>query len=85
MIPTEKLNRSNYTSWSYKMHQYLLEHGYWSYVDGANDVAPEATHMDSSAWEQAASRVMYCFASVSPINCSDISETRRRRRRPGKI
>ena len=62
-LPTEKLNRSNYASWSYKMHQYLLGHGYWSYVDGANDATPESTHRDSSAWEQAASRVMYYFAS----------------------
>ena len=52
-LPTEKLDRSNYASWSYKMHQYLLGHGYWSYVDKANDPAPDATHRDSSAWEQA--------------------------------
>ena len=39
-LPTEKLDRSNYTSWSYKMHQYLLGHGYWSYVDGVNDATP---------------------------------------------
>ena len=39
LLPTEKLNRSNYASWSYKMHQYLLGHGYWSYVEGANDAA----------------------------------------------
>ena len=62
-LPTEKLDRSNYASWSYKMHQYLLGHGYWSYVEGANDVAPDSTHRDYPAWEQAASRVLYCFAS----------------------
>ena len=50
-LPTEKLDRSNYASWSYKMHQYLLGHGYWSYVDGANDAAPESTHRDFPAWE----------------------------------
>ena len=61
-LPTEKLNRSNYASWSYKMHQYLLGHGYWSYVDGANDETPESTHRDFPAWEQSASRVLYCFA-----------------------
>ena len=27
-LPTEKLDRSNDASWSYKMHQYLLGHGY---------------------------------------------------------
>ena len=25
---TEKIDRSNYASWSYKMHQYLVGHGY---------------------------------------------------------
>ena len=45
------------------MHQYLLGHGYWSYVDEANDAAPEPTHRDFPAWEQSASRVLYCFAS----------------------
>ena len=34
------------------MHQYLLGHGYWSYVDGANDAAPEPTHRDFPTWEQ---------------------------------
>ena len=63
LLPTEKLDRTNYASWSYKMHQYLLGHGYWSYVEGANDAAPESTHRDFPAWEQSASRVLYCFAS----------------------
>ena len=39
-LPTKKLDRNNYASWSYKMHQYLLGHSYWSYVEGANDARP---------------------------------------------
>ena len=39
-LATAKLERTNYASWSYKMQQYLLGHGYWSYVDGANDTHP---------------------------------------------
>jgi hypothetical protein len=62
-LPTEKLDRTNYASWSYKMHQYLLGHGYWSYVDGANDTTPNPTDADYLAWEKLASRVLYCFAS----------------------
>ena len=58
-LPTEKLDRSNYASWSYKMHQSLLGHGYCRYVDGANDATPESTHRDFLAWEQAANRVLY--------------------------
>jgi hypothetical protein len=62
-LPTEKLHRTNYASWAYKMHQYLLGHGYWSYVDGANDTTPDPTDAGFAAWEKSASRVMYCFAS----------------------
>jgi hypothetical protein len=62
-LPTEKLDRTNYASWSYNMHQYLLGQGYWSYVDGANDIAPDPTYASFPAWEKSASRVMYCFAS----------------------
>ena len=62
-LPTEKLDRHNYASWSYKMHQYLLGHGYSSYVDGTNDTTPESTNIDFPAWEQSASRVLYYFAS----------------------
>jgi hypothetical protein len=62
-LPAEKLDRTNYASWSYKMHQYLLGHGYWSYVDGAKDTPPDPTDADYPAWEKSASTVMYCFAS----------------------
>ena len=27
-LPTVKLDQRNYASWSYKMHKYLLGHGY---------------------------------------------------------
>ena len=60
---TEKLDRRNYASWSHKMQQYLLRHGYWSYGEGAIDAASDVTHKDFPAWEQAASTVMYCFTS----------------------
>ena len=62
-LPTEKLNRSNYASWSYKMHQCMLGHSYLSYVEGVNEVAPEPTHTDFPAREQASSTVLYCLAS----------------------
>ena len=66
-LSTEKLDRSNYASWSYKMHQYLLGHGYWSYVDGVNDAAPESTHRDFLAWQQSVSKVLYCFTSYVSV------------------
>jgi hypothetical protein len=45
------------------MHQYLLGHGYWSNVDGANDTAPDLIDASFPAWEKSASRLIYCFAS----------------------
>ena len=57
-LPTEKLDTSNYASWSYKMPQHLFEHGYWNYVDGANDVKPESTQRNFPALEQSTSRVL---------------------------
>ena len=55
-LPTEKLDRTNYTSWEYKMHQYLVGQGYWSYIQGAHENQPDSTHANYPAWEQAASR-----------------------------
>ena len=54
-LSIEKLDRNNFASWEYKMHQDLVGQGFWIYVEGA--------HADHPAWEQAASRVMYCLAS----------------------
>ena len=48
---TEKLDRNNYASWSYKMHQYLLEHSYWSYLEAVNAIAPDSAHKDFPMWE----------------------------------
>ena len=63
-LPIEKLNRSNYASWEYKIHQYLIGNGYWSYIHGGNEVAPDSIHKDFPAWEQAARlKVLYCVAS----------------------
>ena len=45
------------------MHQYLLGHGYWSYVEGANEAAPDSAHKDFLVWEQGPTRVLYYLAS----------------------
>ena len=64
-LSTEKLDRTNYASWSYKMHQYLLGHGYWSYVEGANDAAPKSIHRDFPAWE------CYPVRDVRRVQCDE--------------
>ena len=60
-LPIEKLDMINYVAWSYKMHRYLLRHGYWSYVEGANNATLNSIQKDFPSWEQGVSRVLYCF------------------------
>ena len=36
-LPSEKLDRNNFASWEYKMHQYLVGQGYWGYIKGAQE------------------------------------------------
>ena len=62
-LPTEKLDRTNFAIWEYKMHQYLVGQGYWSYIEPAHESQPNPTHTDYPAWEQAASHVLYCLSS----------------------
>ena len=56
--PSEKLDRNNFASWEYKMHQYFVEQGYWSYIEGAHIDRPIKTAPGYATWEEAASRVM---------------------------
>ena len=63
VLPTEKLDRTNFASWEHKMHQYLVGQGYWSYIKGAHETQPNPTHTDYPTWEQAANRVLYSLAS----------------------
>ena len=44
------------------MHQYLVRQGYWSYIKGMHENLPGLMASKYATWEQAASRVMYCFA-----------------------
>mgnify|MGYP006970525355 CR=1 FL=1 len=60
-LSTEKLDKNNYVSWEYKMHQYLLKHEHRSYIDGENEVMLDPSHKDFPAWEQTTSRVLYCL------------------------
>ena len=62
-LPSQKLDRNNFASWEYTMHQYLVRQGYWSYIKGAHEDQPVVTAPEYATWEQAASRVMYCLAT----------------------
>ena len=62
-LPSEKLDRKNFPSWEYKMHQYLVGQGYWSYIKGGQEIRSDPKNTEYSTWEQAASRVMYYLAT----------------------
>ena len=55
-LPSEKLDRNNFASWEYKMHEYLVGQGYWSYIEGAHVDPPDLKTPQYATWEQAASR-----------------------------
>ena len=54
-LPSEKLDRNNFASWEYNMHQYLVGQGYWGYIKGAQENRPDPKDVDYGTWEQAAS------------------------------
>ena len=62
-LPSEKLGRSNNSSWKHKMTQYLVGQGYWIYINGVQENKPEITNANYPTWEQGASRVMYCLTT----------------------
>ena len=67
------LDRHNYTSLEYKMHQYLVRQWYWSYIEGAQETAHDLISPNYPTWQQGANRVMYCLATRVQISLSSIS------------
>ena len=71
-IVTDKLDKKNYLAWKFKMTNFLQGKGYWDYIDGENEAAPEcptenATPEQRKAlkdWTQGKSKVM-CWLSMS--------------------
>ena len=59
----EKLDHRNYSSWEYKMTEYLVGEGYWGYINSAQENRLDSKNDDYATWEQMTSRVMYCLAT----------------------
>ena len=66
-IVSEKLEKNNYLAWKFKITNFLKGKGYWNYVDGDNEKAPEMPEINTTAdqrkalkeWQQGQSKVMY--------------------------
>ena len=61
-LPSEKLDRNNFASWEYKMHQYLVGQGYWTNIKGAHEDQPGLTTPEYATWEQATLSGYYASA-----------------------
>ena len=62
-LPSEKLDRSNFSYWENKINQYLVGQGYGSYINDAQENRVDPKNVDYWTWEQVASRIMYCLAA----------------------
>ena len=82
-LPTKKLDNTNFASWEYKMHQYLVGQGYWSYIEGAHENQPNLTHVEPGSRPRAVCCIAWHHAYM--IICWDISKKQKRRNRRGKI
>jgi hypothetical protein len=40
-IVSEKLDKNNYHAWKFRMTNFLMGKGYWEYIDGELEMAPE--------------------------------------------
>ena len=66
-IVSDKLDKNNYPAWKFRMTNFLQGKGYWDFIDGENEAAPEcpvenATPEQRKAlkdWTQGKSKVMY--------------------------
>ena len=85
-LHSEKLDHNNFSSWEYKMHQYLVGQGYWSYIKGALETKYDITNVDYPTWQQGPNWVIYCLATcVYDHMLSHIRDRRRLKKhgRPG--
>ena len=49
-LPSEKLDQSKFSFWEYKMNQYLVGQGNWSYINGAFENKPDITNTNYRTW-----------------------------------
>src|SRR5271170_7486537 len=71
-VVSEKLDKNNFHAWKFRMTNFLMGKGYWEYIEGDQEDAPElpeeiatAAHVKAfKEWNQGARKVMY-WLSVS--------------------
>ena len=71
-VVSEKLDKNNFHAWKFRMTNFLMGKGYWEYIEGDQEDAPELPEENATAaqvkafkdWNQGARKVMY-WLSVS--------------------
>ena len=53
-IVSEKLEKKNYLALKFRMTNFLKGKGYWDYVDGDNEVAPETPERNATTEQKKA-------------------------------
>ena len=47
-IVSEKLDKNNFHAWRFRMTDFMMGKGYWDYIDGDNEEAPEVPHQNAT-------------------------------------
>ena len=48
-IVTEKLDKNNFPAWKFRMTNFLMGKGYWEYIEGDLEEAPEIPEENATA------------------------------------
>ena len=70
-IVAEKLDKNNFHAWRFRLTNFLMGKGYWEYIDGEHEKAPDLPENPTAAqvkelkeWNQGSRKVMY-WLSIS--------------------
>ena len=71
-IVAEKLDKNNFHAWKFRMTNFLMGKGYWEYIEGEQESAPELPEENPTAaevraykdWTQGSRKVMH-WLSIS--------------------
>ena len=71
-IVTEKLDKNNFHAWRFRITNFLMGKGYWEYIEGEHETAPNLPEQNVKAadikaykdWNQGARKVMH-WLSIS--------------------
>ncbi|KAH7432940.1 hypothetical protein KP509_07G047000 [Ceratopteris richardii] len=82
---SDKLDKKNFHGWRFHMTIFLIEKGYWKYIEGENKNAPQLPERNPTVdqlreyeeWNQGAQKVMYwLFVGIQDIMIGYIQDAK---------